>query len=268
MPVIFISYRRDDTAYVAGMLGNRLRTEFGESAAYIDFDAIPFGIDFREHIVNAVSECDILLAIIGDRWLGSRGNDETTRRIDDPADFVRLEIETALARNIPVIPILTGKAEMPSQEDLPETLQPLAFRNAAELRTGRDTNYHMDLLIRNLQHHFSPDQENKKTSDREDECDSKLSVQQGTAKLRFVRDTYRWAGIMVSFKIRVDGELVGTLPVKSTVDVSVSPGEHQLEATCPTALYGAHQEISIEAGETRVWNVGFDLTGGVRMSEA
>jgi hypothetical protein len=98
----------------------------------------------------------LFLAIIGDFWLAP--TDHTSRHIDDPGDFVRIEIETALRRQIPIVPVLVGRASMPKEKDLPEPLRPLVFRNAAELRHGRDMGHHMELLIRGLQAHFAQSQ--------------------------------------------------------------------------------------------------------------
>lgn len=156
MAHIFICYRRDDAGYVAGMLCERLKKEFGPASVFIDVDTIPLGVDFREHLNNAVSKCDVFLAIIGDSWLGSPN--QASRRIDDPTDYIRIEIEAALQRDIPIIPVLVGKAHMPMKTDLPEPLRPIAFRNAAELRSGRDMNHHVDSLIRGLRPHFAPSQ--------------------------------------------------------------------------------------------------------------
>src|SRR5262245_32492556 len=110
MSKIFLSYRRQDSAGVAGRIYDRLRAHFGEDAVFIDLDSIPFGADFRQHISSAVDQCGILLALIGRNWAGEAGN---PRRIDDPRDFVRIEIESALERNLPVIPILIDRAPMP-----------------------------------------------------------------------------------------------------------------------------------------------------------
>lgn len=155
MPQIFLSYRRSDSAYVAATLSDKLQEHFGENAVFFDVDTIPLGVDFREFIGNAVGECDVLLAIIGDQWVravDARGN----RRIDDPSDFVRIEIESALKRNIPVIPVLVGQVEMPSAEDLPPSIQSIVFRNATELRAGRDLDQHLQLLVRGLESLLRP----------------------------------------------------------------------------------------------------------------
>src|SRR4051794_15294943 len=114
MPKIFISYRREDGAYVAGMLRDELQQRFGPGSVFLDVDNIPFGVDFRDHINRAVGQCDILLALIGDRWFGAGSNGQ--RRIDSPTDFVRLELEAALSRRIPTIPVLTNYSKMPAPE--------------------------------------------------------------------------------------------------------------------------------------------------------
>jgi uncharacterized RDD family membrane protein YckC len=133
---IFMSYRRDDTPYPAGWLYDRLAERFGVGHIFKDVDSIEPGDDFVEVIANAVGSCDVLLALIGDRWL-TITNAAGNRRIDDPNDFVRLEIETALARNIRVVPILVSGARMPRADDLPPGLARLAYRQALELSPNR-----------------------------------------------------------------------------------------------------------------------------------
>jgi len=133
---IFVSYRRADTAYPAGWLYDRLAERFGIDQVFKDVDSIEPGDDFVQVIANAVGSCDVLLALIGDQWLTA--TDATgRRRIDDPNDFVRLEIETALTRNIRVVPILVEGASMPGADDLPPSLANLARRQALELSANR-----------------------------------------------------------------------------------------------------------------------------------
>ena len=109
---IFISYRRDDSAYITGMLTENLQEVFGKTSVFLDVDTIPFGVDFRKHINRAVGECNILLAVIGDAWIDA-ATDDGHRRIDSPSDYVRLEIESALKRDIPVVPVLVDNARIP-----------------------------------------------------------------------------------------------------------------------------------------------------------
>lgn len=146
MPKLFISYRRDDTAGMAGRIYDRLESHFGRDSVFMDVDTIPFGVDFRRHLNEQLNNCDVLLALIGAGWFGILPTGK--RRLDDPGDFVRVEIETALQRGIPVTPVLIGQVAMPREDQLPPTLAELAFRNAAEVDPGRDFHNHMDRLIR------------------------------------------------------------------------------------------------------------------------
>jgi formylglycine-generating enzyme required for sulfatase activity len=148
MSKIFLSYRRQDSAYVAQFIYERLRAHFGADAIFMDIDAIPIGVDFREHITAAVDQCGLLLAVIGRNWAGETG---APRRIDDPRDFVRIEIEAALERNLPVVPILIDHAQMPCEADLPPSLALLAYRNALNLDPGRDFHHHVDRLIKGIE---------------------------------------------------------------------------------------------------------------------
>ena len=129
---IFMSYRREDTAYPAGWLYERLAGHFARSQVFKDIDSIELGDDFVEVITTAVGSCDVLLALIGDRWLTVTAQDGR-RRLDNPDDFVRLEIEAALARDVRVIPILVEGARMPRADELPASLSKLARRQALEL---------------------------------------------------------------------------------------------------------------------------------------
>ena len=133
---IFISYRREETAYAAGWLYDRLGDHYGGGQVFKDVDSIELGDDFVEVITRAVGFCDVLLALIGDQWLAIT-NEQGGRRLDDPDDFVRLEIEAALARNVRVIPILVDGARMPDAKELPDSLARLARRQALELSPAR-----------------------------------------------------------------------------------------------------------------------------------
>lgn len=153
MAKIFISYRRRQSGYVAASLSEKLRDHFGENSVFYDIDNIPLGVDFREHIGNEVGRCDVLLVIIGKEWVNEtdeRGN----RRLEDSGDYVRIEIESALSRKIPVIPILIDEAFMPKAADLPKSIQNIVYRNATELRAGSDYRQHVDRLIRGLEFLF------------------------------------------------------------------------------------------------------------------
>ena len=106
VPNIFISYRREDSADISGRINDRLVERFGKNAVFKDVDSIPIGRDFRRHLQEAVGRCDALLVIIGKQWCDAT-DEHGKRRLDDPRDHLRIEIETALERgDIPVIPVL------------------------------------------------------------------------------------------------------------------------------------------------------------------
>jgi hypothetical protein len=137
---IFVSYRRDDSSGHAGRLFDKLLIRFGEDQIFMDIDTIEPGEDFIQVIEDAVGSCEILIAVIGQRWLSS--TDGTSRRLDNPNDFVRLEISAALNRNVRVIPVLVEGARMPRQQDLPDDLARLVRRHALEIS---DLRWHHDI---------------------------------------------------------------------------------------------------------------------------
>jgi hypothetical protein len=141
MARIFISYRREDSGASAGRLDDRLREHFGRDNVFMDIDTIEPGLDFTEVIERTVASCDILIALIGRQWLTST-DAAGQRRLDDPEDFVRREVATALRRDIRVIPVLVQDTPMPRAATLPDDLQPLTRREALELS---DTHFHRDV---------------------------------------------------------------------------------------------------------------------------
>jgi hypothetical protein len=133
---IFISYRREETAYPAGWLYDRLADRYGGGQVFKDVDSIQLGDDFVESITRAVGSCDVVLVLIGDEWL-TIADEHGRRRLDDPDDFVRLEVQAALTRNVRVIPILVDKARMPRADELPGSLARLVRRQALEFSPAR-----------------------------------------------------------------------------------------------------------------------------------
>ena len=129
---IFISYRRADSAGYAGRIYDRLTAHFGVDAVFMDVDTIEAGLDFVEVLQNAVQSCDVLIALIGRRWLDSKDADGK-RRLENPEDFVRVEIAAALDRDIRVIPVLVDGVLMPRSIELPDNLKTLARRNALQV---------------------------------------------------------------------------------------------------------------------------------------
>jgi hypothetical protein len=151
---IVISYRREETAAYAGRLRDDLVDVFGDDQVFMDIDTIEPGVDFVEAIEAAVGSSQALILVIGKQW--AHLVDKTgKRRLDDPKDFVRIEVEAALKRNIRVIPVLVAGASMPAESELPHTLAGLSRRQALELSDGR---FHADAkrLIESLRKVISP----------------------------------------------------------------------------------------------------------------
>jgi hypothetical protein len=150
MPKVFICYRRSDSAHAAQSIYEKLAEHYGAESVVFDVDTIPIGVDFVEYLNQQVNECDVLLAVIGDNWLDAQAKDGT-RRLDDLNDFVRIEIQAALKRKIPVIPVLVENASIPSEAELPRGLKQLSRRNAAEVRAGRHLQTYLDDLVRDIE---------------------------------------------------------------------------------------------------------------------
>jgi len=145
---IFINYRREDSSGHAGRLFDALNVPFA-GRLFMDIDTLEPGVDFVEAIEAAVGSCEVLIVVIGREWLAIK-NAAGNRRLDDPADFVRLEVESALARKIRVIPVLVQDTPMPRAEDLPPSIARLARRNAIELSDARWA-YDVERLVRTIQ---------------------------------------------------------------------------------------------------------------------
>lgn len=150
---IFISYRREDSADIVGRIYDRLVEHFIQSAVFKDVDSIPLGVDYRKYLDTTVGQSKILLAIIGQQWI-SAVDSEGTRRLDNPADFVRIEVQSALDKGIPVIPVLVQQAKMPTEAELPEVLKALAYHNGISVRPDPDFHRDMDRLIDGIEKHL------------------------------------------------------------------------------------------------------------------
>jgi hypothetical protein len=142
---VFISYRRDDSEDATGRLYDALAAHFGAERVFMDIDTIPLGSDFAKVISDAVSACHAFVVVIGKQWL-TISDDSGGRRLDNPEDWVRLEITAALERGLPVIPVLVQGAEMPESHELPTALAVLARRNGIAMR-GATWGYGVERLI-------------------------------------------------------------------------------------------------------------------------
>jgi hypothetical protein len=153
MHAIFISYRRDDSEGHSGRLRDALVQRFGDGSVFMDVVDIEAGRDFREVIDENVASCGVFLAVIGPSWLNAK-DAAGLRRLDNPMDFVRLETGSALKRRIPLVPVLVHGARMPVEEELPEELKELTYRNAIELTHAR-WNSDLEVLIGVLRPHLA-----------------------------------------------------------------------------------------------------------------
>jgi hypothetical protein len=136
MARIFINYRRDDTQGVAGRLFDYLASKYSRDELFMDVDAMKPGLDFIKQLDAQVAQCHVLLAVIGPHWLEAH-DQSGKRRLDNDKDYVRVELASALKRDIALIPVLVDGAVMPSEEKLSDDLKPLARRHALELRHTR-----------------------------------------------------------------------------------------------------------------------------------
>jgi hypothetical protein len=129
---VFLNYRRDSSSGSAGRIFDLLDRYLPGARIFMDVDSIEPGIDFMKAIDQQIRTCDYFIAVIGPGWSEAKGADGR-RRLDDPNDYVRLEIEAALRREIRVVPVLVEGAKMPSAKDLPESLEEFTRRNAYEI---------------------------------------------------------------------------------------------------------------------------------------
>ncbi len=162
-PVVFLSYRRQDAADVSGRIYDRLTQKYSRDSVFNDVDSIPLGADFEEYIDEVVSQATICLLVVGPNWLGVSEKKDSPRRIDDPQDFVRLEVAAALKRRIPVIPLLVGgsaipslvggsilASPIPSRDGLPEDVSGLTSRQGIPIRPDPDFDNDIGRLLAGL----------------------------------------------------------------------------------------------------------------------
>lgn len=133
---IFVSYRRDDARQAAGRLADDLADHFGSDHIFRDIEGIELGVDFAQALNQALGTCVVMLVLIGPRWLDIT-DAQGRRRLDDPRDWIRQEIATALQRGIRVVPVLIDGTPLPPEDSLPEDLRPLVRRQALDIADSR-----------------------------------------------------------------------------------------------------------------------------------
>jgi hypothetical protein len=151
MAAIVISYRREDSKWIADRIFDRFESHYGKGNVFMDIDSIPFGLDFRDHIHATLDRCDVMVALVGHNWIGK---DQAGDHILVETDWVRIEIEAALKKKIPVIPLLIDGSRMPKPGELPDSLKDFAFRNAAGL-DRENFRMQMDKIIASIDQHLS-----------------------------------------------------------------------------------------------------------------
>lgn len=134
---IFISYRRDESRHAAGRLADDLSQAFGAGRIFRDIEGIELGVEFAKALEKALASCSVMLVLIGPQWLNMQHAKRGGRRLDQPDDWIRQEIATALKRDVRVVPVLLEGAALPDAAELPEDLRPLAGRQAMELSDVR-----------------------------------------------------------------------------------------------------------------------------------
>ena len=158
MTGIAICYRREDTGWIAGRIFDRLKAhyqkaEIASSSAvpkiFMDYDSIPLGVDFRDYLKGVLDRSEVVLALIGPRWADAEDG-VRNRRLNMENDWVRVEVETALKRKIPLIPVLIDRTPLPNPASLPESIRDLTFRHCATVDTQVDFEVHMERLIREI----------------------------------------------------------------------------------------------------------------------
>ncbi len=147
---IFISYRRQDSQHIVGRIYDHLALAFGEPAVFKDVESIPLGSDFRKEIGRSLNGCVIVIVVIGPGWVEAKDRDGN-RRLNEPSDYLRLEIETALKSSSTVFPLVVEGASMPPATALPDELSELAFLNCAEVRNDPDFRADMGKVISAIQ---------------------------------------------------------------------------------------------------------------------
>lgn len=150
MAKIFLSYRHEDSIDIAGRIYDWLALRMDSGDLFMDVDSIPAGVDFRTYIQGAIRQSRLMLVVIGQKWLPVT-NSAGLRRLDDPGDFVRIEVESAIQHNIPIIPLLVQNAPMPAAGQLPPSLAQISYLNAIAVRSGQDFTRDMERVGKGIE---------------------------------------------------------------------------------------------------------------------
>jgi hypothetical protein len=146
VPAIFISYRRSDSSDVAGRIYDHLVEKYSRECVFKDVDSIPLGVPFPQRLEDLIAKSDVMVAVIGPNWLNAV-DENGSRRLDAPKDYVRAELETALKLRVPVIPLLVSNSSMPQATDLPQAIRFLTDQNGMSVRADPDFGNDMRRLL-------------------------------------------------------------------------------------------------------------------------
>jgi uracil-DNA glycosylase len=228
MSRIFINYRRQDTEGYVGRLYDHLSKHFDQQDIFMDVDSIPPGVDFVQFLDDAVARCDVLIAMIGPIWTNVQ-SDSGERRLDQWNDYVRIEIASALKQDKLVIPVLVGRARMPSPDELPDDIKPLARRNAIELgQQGFAED--VEKLARAIKTAVPANTSFKPRADSE-------TLQRKEAALKAVRDDLVGATASPLYQFRTENRLFPVLgegsPDANLMFIGEAPGKSEAEIGRP-----------------------------------
>jgi hypothetical protein len=147
---VFFSYRRSAVPDRTGRIHDDLVEAFGAGVVFKDVDNIPLGYDYRVHLAGALATCRVVLVIVGPDWETVTEPGGTSRRLDNPNDYVRMELATALKRQIPIIPVLIDREALPLADALPEDVRDVVFRQAVRIRVDPDFASDFDRLLKGV----------------------------------------------------------------------------------------------------------------------
>jgi hypothetical protein len=254
MSGIFISYRRDDSDIAAGRLADGLSEIFGPKSIFRDVESLELGENYERALNHALDCCAVLLAVIGPKWM-TITDENGHSRLEEPQDWVRMEIAAALERQIPVIPVLISGTQMPREADLPNDLRPLLKHQACEFS---DHHWKQDLellaqALENLIH--LPSLAPLRAP----------PVALGVVKL--VGSKQRIPMISPQITILIDNREISRMKWSDDITLEIQPGHHTI---CGTATLNSSNTLSFDLlpGETKMFLIGGGRLTGILKIES